>query len=57
MVEQEVERGSGVAVWRQIGEALALDIRNKLYVPGERLPPEPELAAALKERGPVLRIA
>jgi GntR family phosphonate transport system transcriptional regulator len=45
MVEQEVERGSGVAVWRQIGEALALDIRYKLYVPGERLPPEPELAS------------
>lgn len=45
MVEQEVERGSGVAVWRQIGEALALDIRNKLYMPGERLPPEPELAS------------
>ncbi|MCD0506112.1 phosphonate metabolism transcriptional regulator PhnF [Bordetella petrii] len=40
-----VERGSGVAVWRQIGELLADDIRNKLYAPGERLPPEPELAA------------
>jgi GntR family phosphonate transport system transcriptional regulator len=40
-----VERGSGIAVWRQIGEALALDIRNKLYRPGEQLPPEPELAA------------
>ena len=40
-----VERGSGVAVWRQIGESLARDIRNKLYAAGERLPPEPELAA------------
>lgn len=40
-----VERGSGVAVWRQIGEQLAEDIRNKLYAPGERLPTEPELAA------------
>lgn len=40
-----VERGSGIAVWRQIGEALALDIRNKLYSPGDQLPPEPELAA------------
>lgn len=40
-----VERGSGIAVWRQIGEALATDIRNKLYSPGEQLPPEPELAA------------
>ncbi|ANN69427.1 phosphonate metabolism transcriptional regulator PhnF [Bordetella bronchialis] len=40
-----VERGSGIAIWRQIGEALATDIRNKRYVPGEQLPPEPELAA------------
>jgi GntR family phosphonate transport system transcriptional regulator len=40
-----VERGSGIAVWRQIGEALAADIRNRRYAPGERLPPEPELAA------------
>lgn len=40
-----VERGSGVAVWRQIGESLAKDIRDKLYAPGERLPTEPELAA------------
>ncbi|WP_459618281.1 phosphonate metabolism transcriptional regulator PhnF [Bordetella sp. 2513F-2] len=40
-----VERGSGVAVWRQIGELLASDIRKKLYAPGEQLPPEPELAA------------
>ena len=40
-----VERGSGIAVWRQIGEALADDIRNKLYAAGEQLPSEPELAA------------
>src|SRR5690606_33983798 len=40
-----VERGSGVAVWRQIGELLADEIRNKLYAPGEQLPPESELAA------------
>jgi GntR family phosphonate transport system transcriptional regulator len=40
-----VERGSGIAVWRQIGEALAMDIRNRRYAPGEQLPPEPELAA------------
>jgi GntR family phosphonate transport system transcriptional regulator len=41
----EVERGSGVAVWRQIGEMLAADIRNRIYEPGEQLPTEPELAA------------
>lgn len=40
-----VERGSGVAVWRQIGESLASDIRNRLYGAGEQLPPESELAA------------
>jgi len=45
MSDREVERGSGVAVWRQIGEALAEDIRNKLYAPGDQLPPEPELAS------------
>jgi GntR family phosphonate transport system transcriptional regulator len=39
-----VERGSGVAVWRQIGEQLADDIRKKVYPPGDRLPTEPELA-------------
>ncbi|MGI4813473.1 MAG: phosphonate metabolism transcriptional regulator PhnF [Janthinobacterium lividum] len=40
-----VERGSGVAVWRQIGESLAEDIRSRRYPPGEQLPTEPELAA------------
>jgi len=40
-----LERGSGVAVWRQIGESLAQDIRNRRYTPGEQLPPELELAA------------
>ena len=40
-----VERGSGIAVWRQIGESLADDIRNKLYLAGEQLPSEPRLAA------------
>ena len=36
-----VERGSGIAVWRQIGESLADDIRNKLYLAGEQLPSGP----------------
>jgi GntR family phosphonate transport system transcriptional regulator len=40
-----VERGTGVAIWRQIGESLAADIRAKRYLPGEKLPTEPELAA------------
>src|SRR5690606_16258436 len=40
-----VERGSGIAVWRQIGESLASDIRNRRYAAGEQLPSESELAA------------
>lgn len=44
-VRHMVERGTGVAVWRQIGERLAEDIRAKRYPAGEQLPPEPELAA------------
>jgi GntR family phosphonate transport system transcriptional regulator len=40
-----IERGSGIAVWRQIGESLAQDIRAKLYAGGEQLPAEAELAA------------
>jgi GntR family phosphonate transport system transcriptional regulator len=39
-----IERGSGVAIWRQIGESLAQDIRAELYLGGEQLPPESELA-------------
>lgn len=39
-----VERGSGIAVWRQISESLAADIRRKLYSPGEKLPAESDMA-------------
>lgn len=39
-----VEKGSGVAVWRQISEKIADDIRKKNYLPGEQLPTEPALA-------------
>jgi len=39
-----VERGQGVAVWRQIEAALTEDIRQQHFAPGERLPNESELA-------------
>lgn len=36
---------SGVALWRQIEQALEADIRVKQFGPGDRLPTEAELAA------------
>ncbi|MCX9156073.1 phosphonate metabolism transcriptional regulator PhnF [Niveibacterium sp. 24ML] len=39
-----LERGSGVAVWRQIESALTEDIRQQVFAAGERLPNETELA-------------
>lgn len=39
-----VERGNGVAVWRQIEAAIVDDIRQQHFAPGERLPNESELA-------------
>ena len=39
-----VERDTGVAVWRQIGESLAEDIRARRYPPGSQLPTETALA-------------
>ncbi|OYU25985.1 MAG: phosphonate metabolism transcriptional regulator PhnF [Burkholderiales bacterium PBB2] len=41
---QVVERGTGVAVWRQIEAALLRDIRERHYAAGERIPNETELA-------------
>lgn len=39
-----IERGRGVALWRQIEQQLAEDIANGVYQDGTRLPTEPELA-------------
>ncbi|MEC5397527.1 phosphonate metabolism transcriptional regulator PhnF [Uliginosibacterium sp. H1] len=39
-----LERGNGVAVWRQIEAAIAEDIKKQVFAPGERLPNETELA-------------
>jgi GntR family transcriptional regulator, phosphonate transport system regulatory protein len=42
---QSLERGSGVAVWRQIAHKLEQDLRTGGLQPGARLPNETELAA------------
>lgn len=39
-----IERGRGVALWRQIEQQLADDIANGVFPEGARLPTEPELA-------------
>lgn len=39
-----LDRGNGIAVWRQIEAALTDDIRKQHFAPGERLPNETELA-------------
>src|SRR3546814_19780295 len=39
-----LQRGAGVALWRQIAETLEKDIREQVYEPGQRLPTEAELA-------------
>lgn len=40
-----LERGGGLAMWRQIAEALAADIGSGALGEGARLPTEPQLAA------------
>lgn len=44
MTTTMLERGKGVAVWRQIEAALLQDIRAQHYAVGERIPNETELA-------------
>lgn len=46
-----MERVTGIALWRQIEEALTRDIRAQVFKPGDRLPTE----AALAERFEVNR--
>lgn len=43
-MDETVNRGAGVAAWKQIADALAADIRAGLVAPGARLAPEPALA-------------
>lgn len=39
-----IERGTGVALWRQIEQQLAEDVTGGIFPEGSRLPTEPELA-------------
>lgn len=39
-----IERGTGVALWRQIEQQLAEDVTAGIYPEGSRLPTEPELS-------------
>lgn len=41
---ETLARGSGVALWRQIAQALAHEIQGGLHEPGKQLPTEAELA-------------
>ena len=52
-----IERGHGVAVWRQIEQRLADDIAAGLYPEGSRLPTEPELAERFSVNRHTLRRA
>ncbi len=40
----EIQRGNGVAAWRQIETRLREEISGGIYTSGERLPTEPQLA-------------
>lgn len=40
-----MERGGGIALWRQIAELIRSEIAAGTHGPGERLPPEADLAA------------
>lgn len=50
-------RRSGVAVWRQIADTLATDIRNRCFAESGRLPSETELAARFAVNRHTLRQA
>lgn len=39
-----MERGGGIALWRQIAERIRTEIATGVHTPGGRLPPEGELA-------------
>lgn len=45
MTEMDLERGTGLTVWRQIASVLAQEIGAGQLAAGSRLPTEPELAA------------
>ena len=54
---EDVERGSGVALWKQIAERIEADINAGTLRPGARLPTEMELAERFKVNRHTLRRA
>lgn len=54
---EDVERGSGVALWKQIAERIEADIHEGKLRPGARLPTEMELAERFKVNRHTLRRA
>jgi GntR family phosphonate transport system transcriptional regulator len=52
-----IQRGSGVAIWRQIEQNMEEDIRRGAYKPGERLPTETELAGRFEVNRHTIRRA
>ena len=43
----DIARGSGVSAWRQIADSMEVDLASGRLSPGDRLPPERELAVEL----------
>lgn len=52
-----MENVTGIALWRQIEEVLAREIRARIYKPGDRLPTEADLAARFQVNRHTLRRA
>lgn len=55
--DQLISRGEGIAVWRQIAEDIASDIRSSKYTSGSRLPTETRLAETYRVNRHTLRRA
>ncbi|KAF0813869.1 putative transcriptional regulator PhnF [Andreprevotia sp. IGB-42] len=52
-----IQRGSGVAVWRQIEQTIEAEISRNVYKPSERLPTEAEFAARFEVNRHTIRRA
>lgn len=54
---QDLSRGDGVALWRQIEQAITQDIAEGRFEPGDRLPTEKQLAERFRVNRHTLRRA
>ena len=57
VVAPHLDRGAGIALWRQIGAALEAAIRAGTHAPGARLPTEVEFAQAFRVNRHTIRRA